>query len=556
MVEAARRPLSRIPVRPLAALLAVPLVALGHPAEAAEQCHVIDIEFQAGELPSAPMKVPVQVVAWLEDASGTYRQTVMITRQTGTFGLGNRPGRYDFNSGPMWPYGRRTTVFPVWAHRYEAYRAATNAHPPWPQVVFQDGDDDNLSHSLNQSSNEMRFCRPMMRSESKWAQADAGTCASMVYTDKGKYGTGTSLYPPRADLVRSAPDHASVDGYKASNPFDAISQASPISNQRTSISWSIPPELPSGNYVMWLEVSREFDQNASYSTASLPEPTGIPWADYGEPYRGQPSVLYKVPFVIGDAQTTSQTTSYAGYGDPTGDDGNVRPPDATITADVPGSGAQRFVMTPEGYRVRVTSYPLNDDIAPAAPASPEVTDLTTTGATITFTAPGDDGLTGRAQGYEIRLRAGEPITEANFADSMPVDWVGVPGAPGELQSLAIEKLLFDTEYYVAIRAYDNCRNYGPITVVPFRTLDRVSGEVDACFIATAAYGSLMANDVEMLRRFRDLLLDETVLGELAVETYYTFGPAVAGMVGESELLRATARSILDPIVRTVRSLSF
>src|SRR5580698_9617390 len=35
----------------------------------------------------------LQIVAWLETASGTYVDTVFITQQTGTFGLGNRPGR-------------------------------------------------------------------------------------------------------------------------------------------------------------------------------------------------------------------------------------------------------------------------------------------------------------------------------------------------------------------------------------------------------------------------------------------------------------------------------
>ena len=62
----------------------------------------------------------------------------------------------------------------------------------------------------------------------------------------------------------------------------------------------------------------------------------------------------------------------------------------------------------------------------------------------------------------------------------------------------------------------------------------------------------MANDVEALRRFRDVYLKSTALGELAVETYYTFGPPVAGVVGESELLRATARTALTPIVKAVR----
>jgi len=45
-------------------------------------------------------------------------------------------------------------------------------------------------------------------------------------------------------------------------------------------------------------------------------------------------------------------------------------------------------------------------------------------------------------------------------------------------------------------------------------------------------------------------------GELAVETYYTFGPAVAGVVGESDLLRETARAVLSPIVTRVRSMKY
>jgi hypothetical protein len=52
------------------------------------------------------------------------------------------------------------------------------------------------------------------------------------------------------------------------------------------------------------------------------------------------------------------------------------------------------------------------------------------------------------------------------------------------------------------------------------------------------------------------VLQKTVLGELAVEAYYTFGPAVSGVVGESDLLRATARSFLDPIVERVRGFQF
>jgi hypothetical protein len=93
-------------------------------------------------------------------------------------------------------------------------------------------------------------------------------------------------------------------------------------------------------------------------------------------------------------------------------------------------------------------------------------------------------------------------------------------------------------------------------VIELTTSERETGEVDACFVATAAYGSLLANDVEMLRHVRDSVLRTNVAGELLVEAYYTFGPALAGLVGESEELRGLARDVLDPLVEWVKELSF
>src|SRR4029077_16159621 len=112
------------------------------------------------------------------------------------------------------------------------------------------------------------------------------------------------------------------------------------------------------------------------------------------------------------------------------------------------------------------------------------------------------------------------------------------------------------DYWIGVQAFDKCRNASPIAIAKITTADRQSGAVSACFVATAAYGTAMANDVELLRHFRDAMLQSTVIGELAVETYYTFGPAVAGVVGESDLLRASARDVLVPIIRRVRGLSF
>jgi hypothetical protein len=543
------------------ALALLPFATLPAYAGTGGQCHVIDVDFT----PAANL----QIVAWVEDTAGHYLDTVYITAATGTYGIGNRPGRFDFNSGsplfPQWPYGRRTTTFPVWAHRHGL---------SWPEVDYQNADDNNLSHPYNQSSRETHFCRPLLPNgtagsvdEQGW---DTGTCASTVFTDKGVLSTTkTSLYPPRQDVTRQTGDTPDVDMYGMLNPFDAVSQATPPGGMPATASWPIPPMMTPGNYIMFVEVSREFDMNGSYNQTvypplpACPATDCIPWAEYGAPYRGQPSIVYKVPFSITTSTTTADTMDYIGYGDPDGIDGNLRAPDATITTNMPGSGAARFQLVSDNgmYRVRVVTRNEDDSIPPSQITDAAVSNMDTQSgtisATLSFTAVGDDGLVGKAQGYDIRYRAGTPLTEDNFeaSGSTPIA-APQPGDPGTQQTFTIDKLLPETDYYVGIRAFDKCHNTAPLSFVQFRTPDRVNGEVPWCFVATAAYGSVLASDVDMLRRFRNNVLKSNVFGELAVEAYYTFGPAMAGVISESDLLRATARDVLAPIVRRVEKLSF
>jgi hypothetical protein len=66
----------------------------------------------------------------------------------------------------------------------------------------------------------------------------------------------------------------------------------------------------------------------------------------------------------------------------------------------------------------------------------------------------------------------------------------------------------------------------------------------------------LARERPSLRTFRDRVLRSTVLGELAHEAYYTFGPALSGAIGESDVLRATARAMLDPLVSWARAFRF
>lgn len=70
----------------------------------------------------------------------------------------------------------------------------------------------------------------------------------------------------------------------------------------------------------------------------------------------------------------------------------------------------------------------------------------------------------------------------------------------------------------------------------------------SCFVATAAYGSPMADQVENLRQFRNHFLLKTSMGQKFVRFYYAHSPEWAQVIAKSEFLRATARALLAPVV--------
>jgi hypothetical protein len=71
-----------------------------------------------------------------------------------------------------------------------------------------------------------------------------------------------------------------------------------------------------------------------------------------------------------------------------------------------------------------------------------------------------------------------------------------------------------------------------------------------CFIATAAYGTDTARELDILREFRDVILLPNSLGAKLVSFYYKTSPPVANFVSQHESLRTIVRvGFVDPIVR-------
>jgi hypothetical protein len=69
-----------------------------------------------------------------------------------------------------------------------------------------------------------------------------------------------------------------------------------------------------------------------------------------------------------------------------------------------------------------------------------------------------------------------------------------------------------------------------------------------CFIATAAYGTTMAGEIEILRRFRDEYLLTNPVGQVLVALYYRVSPPMAEFITEHPSLKPIVRAGLVPAV--------
>jgi hypothetical protein len=554
-------------------LAALALAASERPAGADASCGAVEVRFR----PAAPN---LQIAVWVEDSAGEVVDTLYITRLTGMFGLGNRPGAALLKTDCGWPYGRREMVLPVWAHRRAASR---NKYYPRivmggvcgysPQTMCPDGsacsgdcDDSTIAYHSRVSSRDPYYCAP---GQGGSVCPDAISCASRPTLSKGAYQPGAvSVYPPRADIPMLDPfgrDSNDVLDFKKQNDLVAVSQATPPAADDVVVSW-YPANLPLGDYVAWIETSLESDFSPGHDATNpdhRAQPDGISdWDRVGHEYLGQPSIVYRVPFRYDGAGGAFSTRSYAGYGAWDGSDGTLRAPDTTVV-DTPGSGAGRLldVKSVSGgpYRLQVVvgacagsdgGMPdgmLIDCLAPA-PVSELALTSSASGIHLSFRAP-DSGVL--VDHYEVRYQqALAPMTDSQFDDDIAATAPAV-GAPGATLASDITSLVGDTSYTVGVRTVSGCGTASPVVAGVVRTTAPAFTVLHGCFVATAAWGSPMAPSVDALRDFRDRALLGNPGGRLLVATYYAFAPPLAGAIAADPRLRALARALLAPLVEGV-----
>ena len=573
-----------------------------------------------------------QLVLWIERNDGTFMGTLRLTEAVARRGIGNRPGATQMNSGFHWPYGRREGVLPVWAHR----RADAPGAEPFQRVIFQDRlSEGYASRTSNDQSRDEYFCLSFNTATTTRDALDAVSCASLFNSDKGRYVTNgdmqagyaepfvyadveddmrpldtDSLYPPRRDTDGlGGNDHPDVQRFNADAlavmpELDAIAMATPAEGVAQMVQFAVPAEWPHGAYTAYLEVNVEGDYNQHYDDETYPPPEGNYWdywaMAYGYPYRGQPSVVYAVPFNTLVPGTVG-TPDPAGYGSIHGEDGTLRTMDGTITDDpdgAPGSGADRllnlgsgdqrftvevvatnvcdqpnpppecmmgcqndsacpggFVCGSNGTCVGMCDQPLTPPAVTGFVAEP-VDDIKHSHqwGTLRFTPP---TFSRDIVAYNVRVSRNPIVDQASFDAGIPARRAtlaeegldicegGCPAA-GEEWTYELGHLVPQTTHYIGIQAV-SCGVPGEIATTTVTTTAITFTTVSPCFVATAAYGSPLAAEVGTFRRFRDRHLMNNALGRALVDVYYEHGPQAAEALEQHPWLKSAARAFLTPL---------
>jgi hypothetical protein len=179
----------------------------------------------------------------------------------------------------------------------------------------------------------------------------------------------------------------------------------------------------------------------------------------------------------------------------------------------------------------------------------------TTSPNLTITINGTPAIVARA----FRKDAGtQAITEFPFSTAYPSSFT-IPNADTASEIVLLLTNSSDNTTQNANFSTDgSTQATAPVTATaPATTPVSVSttggggGGGGGCFIATAAYGSYLHPQVQILRDFRDAHLLTNVPGRAFVALYYRISPPIAGFIAQHTLLRLLVRLLLTPIVLAI-----
>jgi len=194
------------------------------------------------------------------------------------------------------------------------------------------------------------------------------------------------------------------------------------------------------------------------------------------------------------------------------------------------------------------SITANFEEVPPSPVYPTVTTQAATSITTNSTTLNMSYTVGDFSPVQVRF-AYKKSTDSSWAYT---DWVPKSGDGTHAESLT--GLDSSTEYEFKAQLKYNGTVIGGTTHQFTTDTPSIPSPSGGCFIATAAYGTPAAEQIDVLREFRDVVLLESTVGSQFVALYYQLSPPVADFIAGNELLRTLVRELLvDPIVWVVEA---
>jgi hypothetical protein len=73
-----------------------------------------------------------------------------------------------------------------------------------------------------------------------------------------------------------------------------------------------------------------------------------------------------------------------------------------------------------------------------------------------------------------------------------------------------------------------------------------------CFIATAAYGSPMAPEIQIIREYRNRVMSPSGFGRALIKFYYSVSPPIARVISRSDEMRKHVRFYIGIIIKNLK----
>jgi CSLREA domain-containing protein len=225
----------------------------------------------------------------------------------------------------------------------------------------------------------------------------------------------------------------------------------------------------------------------------------------------------------------------------------------TTTTDAANAGSGVMTFPSGGLSVTMRGVLLNNNLKGTVVPPTVSADCGATGSGIAITSLGYNlsqdtscalGDTTDRQSVNAQLVALADNGGPTLTHALPATSIAVNNG-GALGSIIVDQRGFARDSMPDIGSFEYAAVAVPATS---------SGGGGGCFIATAAWGTPMQEDVRYLRAFRDEYLLTNSVGRKFVEAYYSMSPPVADYIREHETLRSVVRTGLRPLVELSRQL--